>query len=53
MFWESHKLNHGQTAKFVKKSLRYDKGIKVLTFNLLEAARGQKHPSEAKYGMME
>ena len=28
-------------------------GIFFLTFDLMEAARGQKHPSEAKNGMKE
>ena len=37
----------------VQNSLRFNMGIFFLTSDLMEAARGQKHPSEAENGMKE
>ena len=55
----SHNLNHGQTiqhsteTEFVQISVTFNMGIIFLTSNLMEAARGQKHPSFAKNGTKE
>ena len=38
---------------FAQNSLKINMGIFFLTSNLMEAARGQKHPSEAKHDMKE
>jgi hypothetical protein len=61
MSWRSHDLHHDQTmhptANFISlilfKIQRFNMGIFFLTSDLMEAVRGQKHPSEAKKGMKE
>ena len=60
MPWRSHDLDHNQTNyplalfhSFVKNSLRFNMGIIFLTYELMEATRGQKRPFEAKNGMKE
>jgi hypothetical protein len=40
-------------TEFFQNSLRLNMGIILLTSDLMEAARGQKHPSDAKDGMKE
>ena len=37
----------------IRNSLRFNMGIIFLTSDLMEAARGQKHPSDAENGMQE
>ena len=40
-------------TEFVQNLLKLKMGITFLTSNLKEAARGQKHPSDAEKGMTE
>ena len=58
MSWQSHELNHYKTKHptenfTVQNSSRFNMGIIFLTYDLMEATRGQKHPSEAKNSMKE
>jgi hypothetical protein len=43
MSWQSHTLHHDQTKHPTENF--------ILTSDLMEATRGQKHPSEAENGM--
>ena len=56
--WPQSRPNHKSYRKlyfteFVQNSLRFNMGIIFLTSDLMEAARGQKHPSETKNGTKE
>ena len=60
MSWWSHNLNHDQTSyrklyftEFVQNSLGFNTGIYFFTSDLMEAARDQKHSSDAENGMKE
>ena len=50
--WQSHKEKHAQT-KHPTENFISQIGHNFFTSDLMEATRGQKHPSEAKNGMKE
>ena len=51
--WNQTSYQNPYFTDLVQNSLRFNMDIFFLTSDLMEATRGQKHPSEAKNGMKE